>query len=335
MTSSYTALTYKIPQLFCLIIWFSCINAFAQQLSTNDYIVTISGDTIFGTVKKVNFYGADRIKITTQGGKKKYKLKQIKEVTAQGDRFTRMSYTSKKNIAETVYVGTLVKPILENGKIKIYQNKYSKFLISRHFIFKKRHLKYYANNFPETKAYLKQKNNSDSLLPFINRYNVFSEQNPESKSYAEKNLHFKKLFNPQIAINFTGVKPSNGYLGVELGLSEMLTINMRLSSILVARDSLHNYLRLAPYAEIGAKTYFLNNNRIKREISTFGYSGWNFSFTYMHPLSPDYVRAMRLELGNKSVAFSKLYLDYYIGAVYIIENEQLGLWTSIGLGYSF
>lgn len=310
-----------------------CLNQmYSQEQSGIDYIITISDDTIVGAIKDVNFYKVRTIMITAKGIPQKYKVKQLKELSANGVRYTTIRPASHSNQIGKYFT----KPLVENGAVNAFQKRKIIYLTRNNFLFTKKQLKYFADDYPYTTTFLKKKNNPDSLLQFIQAYNDFKVLNPNSQSFAEKNIHYKKIFNPQMALNFTGIVPGYGYLGAELGLNSVFTLTPRLSYALATINyETSSKVAIVPFAELGIKCYPLNDLRIKNKRSTFLYSGYNFSATYMKSLQKYIPNIIRAEFGFKEVSFSRFYLDYSIGTIYLIENDKLQLWAYTGLGYVF
>lgn len=319
---------FFLIKLFILL----CLKLDGQQMFFTDYLIKLNNDTVYGKLKKINFYAANKIKIDSGGKTLSIPVNILKEITFEGERFVRLAYKPKLNKSELNYTGKFVKPHVEDGVLKVYQVRKNKFLVRGNNVLGIKLLKYYADDFPETRRFLKSKDKEDSLISFALRYNAFKEKNPGLLSFAEKNLHFKKLFNPQIAVNFTGLFPAYNYIGAEIGLSERMTISPRISCLFVSNSAFRN-LEIAPYSELVGKFYFLNNRRLKKELMTYNYSGWYGSVCYMHPLKEAYTRNLRFEIGEKSVTFSNLYIDTSIGAYHSIENNSFGLWAFVGLGY--
>ncbi len=304
----------------------------SQVMVFTDYIVKLGSDTVYGKLRKTNFYTANKIILDSSGKTINFPVNTLKEVYFEGERYVRLVYKPKFNKTELNYTGKFVKPHLEHGVLKVYQVRKNKFLVRGNNVLGIKLLKYYADDFPETKRFLKSKNKEDSLISFVLRYNAFKAENPSLLTFAEKNLHFKKLFNPQIAINFAGLIPAYNYIGAEIGLSEHMTISPRISCLFSSNRAFRN-LEVAPYSELVGKFYFLNNRRLKKELMTYYYSGWYGSVSYMHPLKNSYTRNLRFEIGEKSVAFSNFYIDSSIGVYHSVENDSFGLWAFVGLGY--
>jgi hypothetical protein len=304
----------------------------SQVRILTDYLVKLNRDTVYGKVRKTNFYTANKIILDSNGKTINFSVNTLKEIYFEGERYVRLEYKPRFHKTEVNYAGKFVKPHVEHGVLKVYQTKKIKFLVRDNNVLGIKLLKYYADDFPETRRFLKSKDKEDSLISFALRYNAFKEKNPGLLSFAEKNLHFKKLFNPQIAVNFTGLFPAYNYIGAEIGLSERMTISPRISCLFVSNSAFRN-LEIAPYSELIGKFYFLNNRRLKKELMTYYYSGWYGSVCYMHPLKEAYTRNLRFEIGEKTVTFSNLYIDTSIGAYHSIENNSFGLWAFVGLGY--
>jgi hypothetical protein len=307
---------------------------YSQEKKLEDYVITISNDTISGKFEKINVFKVKTLKLLTKDGVKKYNYKQLKEVRINGERYTRRKLLKTKEESDT-YAGHFTKLLVENGEIKVIQISKFTFLIKGKTAFYRRQLKYYADDFSSTKEFLKQKDNSDSTVAFIKKYNAFRELNPLSQCFSERNIHFKKFFNPQLAVNFVGVLPSYGYVGMELGFNKFITISPRISYLIGRASKTDNTLNIYPYAEIIAKVYPLSKRRIMKGRRTFLNSGYNFSMTYMRSLQQSIIQAVRTEIGFKSVEWSKVYFDYNVGTLYAIKNSEFNFWGTVGIGYSF
>jgi hypothetical protein len=310
---------------------FITYNAFCQDSKNTDYIITILNDTLYGEIENKKIFNARKIKLNSDNKTQKYKTKQLKEIQVKEERYIRQTVTNK---TENIYIGRFTKPIIETGNIKVYQYKQAIILRKKNHSFLKNQLKYYANDYSETSTYSKQKKNSDSLAPFIRRYNSFKDENPNTKAFIEEKLHHKPFINPQVAINLAGIIPSHGYLGAELGLTSNLTLSPRLSLLLGRKDK-NDELEIFPFSEVVAKYYLFQKNRIKKDKSSFKYSGYNISGTYMHPFQWYITKAARAEVGFKGVLFNNIFFDYNIGTIYLIDRGKYSLWMTVGFGYSF
>lgn len=322
-----------VKRIIAIVLFIFSKNVYSQLQNTEDYIITISNDTIQGSLRNVNFFQAMNIRILTKEGRRKYNIKELKELQVKGERYIRIKITSNKGSLDSIYSGRFIRPLIERGEIRVFQSNKSILLNRNKSIFNKKGLKYYADDYPATAGFLKQKSSTDSLWSFIKGYNSFSEQHPNSQCFAEKAFYYKKFFNPQMAINFVGVKPAYGYLGAELGVNKVFTLNPRLSYVVAVLDKTNGKPTLVPFAELGVKYYLFNEHRIKKERSTFLYSGTNFSLTYMQPLQENIIRALRIEVGFKAVSLNRFYSDYSIGSLYSIENAKTQLWVFVGFGY--
>jgi len=318
---------------FILLVLVSVLGSYGQQTQNQEYIVTQENDTLFGKIKRVNFFNAQSLKIDAGSNKKRLNIKKIKSFHVGQTTFENPSIRRK---GKQRFLGYFMIPHITDGNIALYEKKKKPVFIKANKVFRLNQLKYYADDFLKMDHFLTHnKENVDSLMVFIEEYNDFREKFPFNKSFAEKNLHKKDFFNPQVAINFLTIFPHYAYVGAELGLSKDFVVIPRLSGILVpTRD---DNVKVQPTAELGLRYYFLDTRNIKNEVVTYKNSGAYFSSFYSVPLIPDFEfhQNLRLVVGHKQVAYNGLYLDFSVGAIHRLRRDEIGFWFNTGLGFVF
>jgi hypothetical protein len=306
---------------------------YGQERVERDYVVTILDDTIFGEIEETNIYMAGNILISQNGEEpQKFNVRKLSSMQFEDQQYVRLCFISNSEKPNVRYQGNFLDPVIDSGSIRVYKKNQRLTLIKGQQLLNRNSLQYFADDFDSLNIRNIPK---DSVLAFVKAYNDLKLQNPNSQSFAEKNLHRKKWFNPQIAVNVSATHFTYLYLGSELGLNKALTISPRLSALPMYKDDDQKTRAFTYFAEVAAKYYFANARRIKHEKSTFKYSGVYLATTYMLPLENGFTQNLKFEFGSKQVLFNNVYLDISIGTLYSIENGSFVLWHLLGFGYSF
>jgi len=319
-------LTISFTFFFCTIL-----GSFGQQNKNAEYLITQENDTLNGKIKRVNFFNARTIKITTEKETQRLHIKDIKSIYVDQTIFVNpnIKRKSKKDSPEHLLI-----PHITGGNIALYEKKAKPIFVKNDKIFRLNQLKYYADDFIKLDHFLTHnKENTDSLLVFIEEYNDFRKKFPFNKSFAEKNMHKKDFFNPQVALNFIAIFPYYAYVGMELGLSKDFVVIPRFSGFLVQKNA--SSLGIQPTAEMGLRYYFSDNQNIKNDVITYKNSGSYISSFYMVPMNRNInsSQSLRLTVGHKKVAYNRLYLDFNIGATNLLRSDEMTFWFNSGIGF--
>lgn len=304
---------------------------YGQHHDYSDTIVHRNQSVVVGSVKKVNFYRARKIFVNTENGLIPIKRKDIQRIQVQGETYTKKPIQGSDKHQTR---GRLVRSMVADGEVQVYRNEKRFLFTKENEMFLANQLRFYVDDAPNFKALTTKPGfNADSLVRFIAAYNEFKRIAPESKSFSQLNKHAKPFFNPNLGLNFTGIIPFYSYIGAELGLSNTLTLSPRFSSVLnnIREDRL--VLRIAPYAELALKYYWLDGFRKANRQTTFRYSGFYVSTTLMNPLQAEFAKALRYELGVKGVSYDRFFVEYNAGVINNIETGKTALWLTWGLGF--
>lgn len=327
-----TFLTFMNKFIAIAVLAFLGVSSFAQENNYPNYIV-IKNDTVFGKLKRKNIRGLGQIQITNIVGKTYFKRKEVDQIFFEGKTFTARKKPRNRRTIDSVNTGKFNAALILDGEIQVYDNLKVYRYFKNKLLFNARFLKYMADDFSESRSFFEQRNwQKDTVLAFVETYNAYKKTGVNDSCFATKHFHYHPSITPKLALNFVGLFPLYHYAGLEFGLSKSLTLTTKLSLLFYEEE---NRLEPAYFLENTISVFPFMNYYIKKEKSTYKYSGFNLSATYMKAVQDYITDAFRFEIGFKTVSFNNLFLDTNLGIIQTTFNGEVSFWGTTGIGYAF
>lgn len=168
--------------------------------------------------------------------------------------------------------------------------------------------------------------NKENVEEFISKYNDWKSQNPETKSYFEKNIHNKPLINLKMSFLLPGV-------GLELGLSDKVSVSTMLKSEIGYGGSVG--LIINPLLDTQLRYYHNIDKRKAENKRTYKYSG-NYMCVVDCYFLDTQAHLNGLEYGWQRVINKHWYYNLGLGAgKWLTGNQSFSILTDFDFGYNF
>jgi hypothetical protein len=308
-----------VNKIFLLSIIFYSIGVFSQKNLSKGYVVLETNDTIFGKLKDKNFSAANGVRLYDETSSVRYPKRKLSEIHIDSIQYVKsesgwLKAFFRKDLSGNVNLYTF-------GKKKVLGRFDSDINICR----LRSSIKLYCSDFPNLKDSIKDISN-ENVDDFIVKYNNWKTKNPESKSFFEKNMHYKPLINFKTSFLLPGA-------GFEIGLGEKFSFSAMLKNEF-GYSAIAGW-KLNPFIDTQIRYFHDNDKRTAENKRTYKYSG-NYICVVDGYFVNNKSNFLGIEYGWQRIISKHWYSIVGIGAAkWTTGNQGFAFLCDIDFGYNF
>lgn len=306
-------------QVLTSLLILNSIVAFSQVDLLDGYVITETQDTIYGKLVNKDYYRAKKITLYVDQNQSSFQKKNLKTISFNNIIYIKSDY----DIWTTAFFRKDI-----TGHVNLYRYRNSKFLgvydTDLNFGGLKPSLKYFCDDYPNLNNNFSQIN-KNSLDSFLIQYNQWKENNTNSRSYYENNIHKKKLLNFKLSYLLPGI-------GLEIGLNEHLAFNSLLK-IEFGYGNQQGFI-MNPLIDSQLRYYHNIDSRKEQNKRTYKYSGNYFCLVNIYDIEiKEFI--LGLEYGWQRTIGKNWYYNFGFGAGKWLGIDALAIICDFDFGHNF